>query len=127
MHKALLATFMAFCQLTFNLTNAQTTFTWNGSSSNAWNTNTNWTPNGIPTSTDNVIIVTGSNACALASNTSVNNFTLTSGTLNIGTFTFTTNGNALFTSGTINGSGLIDCEGSSTTFGNTSTGPVVNT
>jgi hypothetical protein len=33
---------------------AQTTYTWNGSTSSAWNTATNWTPNGTPGALDNV-------------------------------------------------------------------------
>jgi hypothetical protein len=113
--------------LALKTTVAQTTYTWNGITSNSWNTTTNWTPNGVPTSTDNVIIVTGSNTCNIVASRAVNNFSMINGTLNVGTFTFTINGNATFTTGTVGGaSGLIDCEGNSTVFGNTSTGPVVN-
>src|SRR5580700_2609558 len=81
---------------------AQTSYTWNGSVSTAWNTATNWTPNGIPGSADNVTIVTGSNNCVVNATSSINNLTLTSGTLNLGGFTLTVNGTtASFTAGTV--------------------------
>ena len=34
----------------------ESTYTWNGSSSPVWNTNSNWNSNTVPTATDNVII-----------------------------------------------------------------------
>ncbi|MCH1612790.1 MAG: hypothetical protein L7S72_05790, partial [Flavobacteriales bacterium] len=39
--------------------NAQ--ITWDGSVSTAWSTADNWTPSGVPTSSDNVIIASSSN------------------------------------------------------------------
>lgn len=104
---------------------AQTSYTWNGSASMNWNVASNWTPNGIPGAPDNVTIVTGSNNCVLAANTSVNNITMTSGTLNVGAYTLSASGNAAFTAGTINGSGAINCSGTNTSFGNSSGGPTV--
>ncbi|HXB90790.1 MAG TPA: hypothetical protein VNU72_00810, partial [Puia sp.] len=80
----------------------QTSYTWNGSVSTAWNTPGNWTPNGVPGAADNVTIVTGSNTCMLNNNVGISNLTLTSGTLDLGTFTLTVGGtNATFTSGTV--------------------------
>jgi len=38
---------------------AQVNYTWNGATSTSWNTATNWTPNGIPGSADNVTLLLG--------------------------------------------------------------------
>jgi hypothetical protein len=101
---------------------AQTSYTWNGSTSTSWNTPTNWTPNGVPGAVDNATIVTGSNNCLLGSSTSINNLTLTSGTLNMGGGTLTVNGtNAVFTTGTVQNGTLTVTGATTTTFGN---GPV---
>jgi hypothetical protein len=54
--------------------NPAITYTWNGSTNDDWGTNTNWTPTGIPTAIDNIIIptsasytdtlvITGTRAC----------------------------------------------------------------
>ncbi|MCW3083673.1 MAG: hypothetical protein JWP12_1039 [Bacteroidetes bacterium] len=95
-----------FCTLTlafiFTCAISQTSYTWNGTTSTAWNVNTNWTPNGIPGVADNITIVTGSNNCNLNADTSITNITITSGTLNLGNFTLTSTGNVLLTSGTVN-------------------------
>lgn len=105
---------------------AQTSYTWTGTTSTNWNTNTNWSPGGIPGATDHVTIVTGSNVCALAGNTTVTNVTMTSGTLNVGTYTFTSTGTANFRAGTVQGpTGNIVCTGNSVTFGNTTAGPTI--
>lgn len=102
--------------------NAQTSYTWNGSTSTNWNTATNWTPNGIPGTTDNITIVTGSNTCLLNANATIANIKLTSGTLDLGGFTLTAGGTtATFTTGTIQ-NGTINVTGATTTsFG---AGPV---
>ncbi|HMC86372.1 MAG TPA: hypothetical protein VKI61_12650, partial [Chitinophagaceae bacterium] len=101
---------------------SQTSYTWNGSVSSAWNTPANWSPAGIPGSADNVTIVTGSNTCLLNANASINNITVTSGTLDLGTFALTVAGPvATFTTGTVQ-NGTINVSGATTTlFGN---GPV---
>ncbi len=58
-------------------------YVWNGSTSNNWNTATNWTPNGVPNIIDNVTIsVSAPNPCVASSGAfNVNNFTV-SGTGN---------------------------------------------
>lgn len=101
---------------------SQTSYTWNGSVSSAWNTPANWSPAGIPGNADNVTIVTGSNTCLLNANASINNITVTSGTLDLGTFALTVAGPvATFTTGTVQ-NGTINVSGATTTlFGN---GPV---
>lgn len=49
----------SFFLLTGMIASAQKT--WDGSSSNNWNTANNWTPSGVPTATDDVIIPNGFN------------------------------------------------------------------
>lgn len=60
-------------------------YTWNGSASSVYTTAANWTPNGIPTANDNVIINTpGANTLNITGSISVNNFTLSgTGTFNM--------------------------------------------
>ncbi|HTJ11945.1 MAG TPA: hypothetical protein VL547_07965, partial [Dinghuibacter sp.] len=97
---------------------AQTSYTWNGSVSTAWNTPANWTPGGVPAAADNVTIVTGGNNCILAANTSINNITLTSGTLNLGGYTLTAGGtNASFTGGSALNGTLVVAGATTTVFG----------
>src|SRR5882724_5787017 len=99
--------------------NSQTSYTWNGVTSTAWNTPGNWTPNGIPGSADNVTIVTGSNTCLLNAGTSITDITVTSGTLDLGGFALTVNGtSAIFTSGTVQNGTLTVSGATTTTFGN---------
>lgn len=101
---------------------SQTSYTWNGSVSTAWNTAANWTPNGIPGNADHVKIVTGSNTCLLNASTGITNFTLTSGTLDLGGNTLTVNGATVtFTTGTVQNGAIVVSGATATTFGN---GPV---
>ncbi|MFN4234637.1 MAG: T9SS type A sorting domain-containing protein [Bacteroidia bacterium] len=119
-----------FFYILFSLINiasqAQITYTWNGSSSSDWNTSSNWAPSGVPTTIDNVIIVTGANPCNLTATTTVNNLTMNNGTLNVGSFTLNINGNAVFNLGTVNGTGIINCSGTNAYFGTTGSGPTIN-
>lgn len=94
---------------------AQTSYTWNGSVSTAWNTAANWTPSGVPAAADHITIVTGSNNCILNAAATVTNITITSGTLNLGGFTLTAQGNGVFTAGTVsNGTLTINASTSAT-------------
>lgn len=65
---------------------AATTYTWNGSSNGTWGTATNWTPNGIPGASDNVVFnVVGTNPTNFNTTQTVNNLTLNgTGSLNLG-------------------------------------------
>lgn len=98
---------------------SQTAYTWNGSVSTAWNTPANWSPNGIPSNTDNVTIVNGSNVCLLTASSGINNLIVTSGTLDLGGFSLSTSGPvATFTKGTVQ-NGIINVSAAtSTIFGN---------
>jgi hypothetical protein len=109
--------------ITANL--AQTSYVWNGATSTAWGTSTNWTPNGNPGAIDNVTIVTGGNTCILPASQSVTNLTITSGVLNLG-------GNTLTVSGIFSGAagsctnGTLSLTGSSQTFSGTTFGANVS-
>jgi hypothetical protein len=63
-----------------------TTYTWNGATNGTWGTATNWTPNGIPGASDNVIFnVVGTNPTNFNTTQTVNNLTLNgTGSLNLG-------------------------------------------
>lgn len=82
---------------------AQTTYTWNGSTSNAWNVAANWTPgSGFPTATDHAIIVAAANTPLLDMSRSVVNLTVNGGTLNLNGFTLTSTGNGALNGGAVN-------------------------
>ncbi len=95
--------FCVSCFIFIQSVKSQTSYTWNGATSTAWNVATNWTPNGIPggNAGDNVTIVTKPNICILNANTVIANITMTSGTLDLGGFTLSPTGNGIFTAGTI--------------------------
>lgn len=73
---------------------AQTNYTWNGSVSTAWNTAANWTPNAVPTATDNIIVNSNSvpNYPVLDQNRTVANITISADTLDLGGYTLTMTG-----------------------------------
>lgn len=109
--------------LTFSVSylSSQTSYVWNGGTSTDWNTNTNWTPNGIPGAADNATIVTGSNNCVLAGNTSLTNLTITTGTLNLNGFTLNTTGVVACNGGECN-NGTFNSTATSLTFAGTTMG-----
>ncbi len=128
-------------------------YSWVGSISTDWNNNLNWLPLGIPGSGDNVTIgVALSNNPVLSTTTSVNNLTINNngilnlngfpltaagttttnsgGTIDIKGSTLTLNGNAAFNGGTLSNTGTggsVTALGTTTTFGNATGGPTVNT
>jgi hypothetical protein len=124
MRNFIFITFIFLTNSFINFSIAQVTYTWNGSVSNVWANNNNWTPNtGVPGATDNVIIVTSANT-PLYDGVSggCNNFTLTSGTIDLGTFNFNVTGTtAVFTAGNVNNGTFTVTGATTTTFGN---GPI---
>lgn len=96
--RKLLYSFLFFIFLQFT-TFGQKTF--DGSSNNDWNTTANWTPSGVPTGTDNVLIPAGFtvnvSGTAICSNLTI----ASTSTLNIPNNTFTVNGTTSI-SGTLN-------------------------
>lgn len=107
---------------------AQTSYTWNGSASSAWNNAANWTPNsGFPLAADHATIVAAGNMPVLDMARSVTNITVTSGSLDLNGLTLTSTGNGAFNGGTVNnGTFAANSAGSmnfaGTTFGATITG-----
>ena len=86
---------------------------WNGSVDSTWGNSGNWTPNGIPTATDNVTInIPGNNILNLPSGKTINNFSL-NGT---GTFALTSSTGALVINGNVTYGGSatanLDCASS---------------
>jgi hypothetical protein len=54
-----------------------TTYTWTGTTSSAWSTSSNWSPEGVPAATDNIIINSvGTNKLSITDCRSVKDFTL---------------------------------------------------
>jgi hypothetical protein len=120
MRKFLLFFLLPFC---VSKVSGQTTFTWNGSVSSDWSVPSNWTPAGVPASSDNIVILTSANSCRLNADVAVNNMTLSSGIINLSGFVLTVNGtNFNCTAGTIQPGRLIVTGANSVSFGN---GPLV--
>lgn len=107
---------------------AQTTYTWNGSAGTAWNNAANWTPNtGFPLATDNATIVSTANAPVLDVDRTVNNLTMTSGTLNLNGRTLTSTNNGTFNGGAVNNGTFAPNSASGVlNFGATTFGAVVS-
>lgn len=82
---------------------AQTNYTWNGSVSTAWNTPANWTPNAVPTATDNIIVNSNSvpRYPILDQNRTVKNITLSADTIDLGGYTLTMTGDESFSGGRV--------------------------
>jgi hypothetical protein len=95
-----------------------TSYTWTGTTSTAFNTGTNWSPNGTPGSGDNITIVTHTNLPLLDQNRTVTNITMTSGTFDLNTFTLSATGTSSFNGGTIT-NGTLQPNGTSTFAGTT--------
>lgn len=113
--------YLFFLLIVSKVTVSQVSYTWNGSTSTNWNTGSNWTPNGIPGTLDNVTIVTGANNCILANNTTVTNLTITSGLLNLNAFSLNTTGVVACNSGSCT-NGSFNSTASSLTFAGTTFG-----
>ena len=62
--------------------------TWVGTTSTSWTESTNWSPNGVPDSTTDVTINTGTYDPVLSGNVKVNRFTMNSGTFDLNGYTF---------------------------------------
>ncbi|MDJ1467165.1 LamG domain-containing protein [Xanthocytophaga flava] len=66
-------------------------YTWNGSVGTDWNTAANWTPNGVPSTYDDVVVNSCTTCPKLATTTTVKNLTLNTGAkFDIGTYTLNT-------------------------------------
>ena len=96
---------------------AQTTYSWVGGNGN-WNLATNWSPNGVPTSSDNVLITTGGTyTVTLDVDATIADITV--GGATGGFQAFLMNGRAL----TVNGTATISDSGKVSLTNSTVTGP----
>ncbi|MEO1260814.1 MAG: MopE-related protein [Bacteroidota bacterium] len=113
-------TFDAFIELTFDNTSTTTTRTWNGFFGTDWTEDCNWTPSGVPQSTDDVVIPNTTNKPVIDGTTSASvksvkikgeaSLTIHSGgTLNVDD----SSGDGISNSGTVNNSGTIQIGASS--------------
>ncbi|UPT68623.1 MAG: hypothetical protein M0D57_08390 [Sphingobacteriales bacterium JAD_PAG50586_3] len=104
---------------------AQTTKTWAGGTSTAWATAANWSPSGVPASTDHVVFNgTGTFQPTLDANRTVANITVTGNTVNLNAQILTVTGTTTLTGGTVN-SGTIYFTNTTTTFAGTTFGSKV--
>ncbi len=96
-----------------------TSYSWLGTTSTAWGTATNWSPNGIPGTSDNVTIVTKPNIPVYNGVSGITNITMTSGTLNLGGYTLNYSGTGTFNGGTITNGKIASNAGTSASFAGT--------
>ena len=96
-----------------------TTYTWTGNTSTAWNTTSNWSPSGTPTTGDFVHIYSATYNPQLTGNLTLNGIYIHSGTLNLNGDTLLLNsGTSTFSGGTIS-NGLLQLRGTEITFNST--------
>ncbi|MFN6377817.1 MAG: HYR domain-containing protein, partial [Flavobacteriales bacterium] len=94
----------------------QVTYTWNGSTSTVWSVASNWTPAGVPTVVDNVILnINAGNLPVMDGNNAIANLTLSNATtLNLGGFTLTAEGNVSITGNSQLNNGALNVASSTT-------------
>ncbi len=80
---------------------AQTSRTWTGATSTAWNTASNWSPSGVPATIDHVAIPNTTNKPVLSGNVTIANFSITGGQLDLNGDTLTVNGTLSMTGGLV--------------------------
>ncbi|MFN8236116.1 MAG: M12 family metallo-peptidase [Bacteroidia bacterium] len=96
-----------------------TTYTWTGNTSTAWNTTSNWSPSGTPTTGDFVHIYSATYNPQLPGNLTLNGIYMHSGTLNLNGDTLLLNsGTSTFSGGTVT-NGLLQLRGTEMTFNST--------
>ncbi len=61
-------------------------YTWTGSADKNWNTSTNWSPSGTPSTNDTVTIGAGSDTLLIAANTTINRLVISGRVVNLGGF-----------------------------------------
>jgi hypothetical protein len=81
---------LTIISLLFAITDGQTAnITWVGSTSNAWNTGSNWSSGTVPDSADNVTISSGTYSLVLDQNQKVSNLTLSTKTIDLNGYSLT--------------------------------------
>ena len=115
MKNLFLSLFLIFCTL---LSNAQTSYTWNGSVDTDFATASNWTPSGVPTSADDITISNVTNDPVLDGNRTVNQLTLNSGGLfDFGGYTLTVTTSSTLGAGALDNGKLTMTSGSASVNG----------
>ncbi|MCF8275576.1 MAG: T9SS type A sorting domain-containing protein [Flavobacteriales bacterium] len=97
---------------------AQTSYTWNGTTNTAWGTSTNWTPNGVPSSSDYIVIQSASHNLKLTSDKTIERYRINSGTMNLDGYTLTVNDQLLMYGGTTTSGKIVQSATNSTTITN---------
>lgn len=77
-------------------------YTWTGTTNSSWSTSTNWSPNGVPGSSDSIIINSTSTNLVLSAKQKVKRLTINGDTLDLGGDTLEITGSAAFSGGRIN-------------------------
>ncbi|MBI1289194.1 MAG: hypothetical protein GC178_16630 [Flavobacteriales bacterium] len=95
----------------------QTSYTWNGGTSTDFATASNWTPSGVPGSSDDITIVSTSNDPVLDTDRTLDDVTLTSGTFNLGGHVLTVSTGSSLNGGTISNGELVMTTGSASISG----------
>lgn len=108
------------------ISRAQTSYTWVGSTSTDWGTASNWSPSGVPSSSDHIVLNTSSgNQPVLDASHNITNITVSAGTLNLNGYNLTITGSTTLTGGTIN-NGKAIFSNTTTAFGGTTFGAKVD-
>ncbi len=92
-------------------------YTWTGTTNSNWGTSTNWSPNGVPGSSDSISISTTTNSLILTAKKSVKRLLMYSGVLDLGGDTLTITGTSGLNGGSIN-NGLFKTQTSGLVFFN---------
>jgi Secretion system C-terminal sorting domain len=109
-----------FACIIFNSSAFAANYTWTGSTNTTWGTSSNWSPSGVPGSSDTININSTTNSLTLTTNQTVKRLTMNSGILDLGGDTLIITGSSGLHGGNINNghfktqtSGLIYFHGTS--------------
>ncbi|UPT68647.1 MAG: hypothetical protein M0D57_08510 [Sphingobacteriales bacterium JAD_PAG50586_3] len=106
--------------------NSQTSRTWTGSSSTDWNTAGNWSPSGVPSTADHIVLNTASgNQPVLDANRNITNITVSAGTIDVNGYTLTVTGSTNLTGGNII-NGVLTFNNTTTNISGMTIGATVN-
>lgn len=92
---------LLFILLSATVSMAQTTYTWDGSSSSDWNDSDNWTPLGVPSLGDGVVVNSTSNDPLYDGTDDLGSLIINSGTFDLNGLTLVVTGNVSLNGGTL--------------------------
>jgi len=93
-------------------------YTWTGTTNKSWNTSTNWSPNGVPTTADTVTLGSGTDTINLSNNVNITNLIQSGRRLNLAGYSLTCNGTSAISGGVIY-NGILLFSGTQVTFSST--------